>query len=186
MISILIIKFWLLLTSQMNSFKNHSLIYGHCVCMDWLSACVAIERAVNVSSGVNFNKVKSKQVAKWIICLVFIITGCTHIHDPIHRYLIDDEAEHRTWCIVQYSSSLQTFDWIVNILHFVFPFAINCNYISIGMYSHYISFSTIDYFVFIRMYETRSKSLVVSHWLFYFICSNNHDFYCICSTIRNV
>jgi tetrahydromethanopterin S-methyltransferase subunit C len=93
---------------------------------DWLSACAAIERAVNVSSGVNFNKVKSKQVAKWIICLVFIITGCTHIHDPIHRYLIDDEAEHRTWCVVQYSSSLQTFDRVVNILHFSFPFAISC------------------------------------------------------------
>jgi hypothetical protein len=57
-----------------------------------------------------------------MICLVFIITSCTHIH----RYLIDDEAEHRTWCVVKYSPSLQTFDWVVNILHFSFPFAINC------------------------------------------------------------
>jgi hypothetical protein len=135
-ISVLIIKFWLLLASQMNSFKNR-FTYAHCVCTDfflrlllssgdWLSACVAIERAVNVSSGVNFNKAKSKQIAKWMICLVFIITSCTHIHDPIHRYLIDDEAEHRTWCVVKYSPSLQTFDWVVNILHFSFPFAINC------------------------------------------------------------
>jgi hypothetical protein len=93
---------------------------------DWLSGCVAIERAINVSKGINFNKIKSKTFAKRMICFIFIFTICTYIHDPIHRRLIDDEEEHRTWCVTKYSLFLQTFDLIINILHFSIPFSINC------------------------------------------------------------
>jgi hypothetical protein len=49
---------------------------------DWLSACVAVERAISVSKGVKFNKRKSKQYKKWIILLSTI---CMHLHDSIHR-----------------------------------------------------------------------------------------------------
>ena len=129
-------KFWFLLVSQMISIGNRSFVLVQCVCVDfllrllvstndWLSACVAIERAINVSIGIDFNKQKSKHVAKWIILVVFLFTISTHIHDPISRQLINDEEEQRMWCVTKYSSTLQIFDWVVNIVHFSIPFATN-------------------------------------------------------------
>ncbi len=93
---------------------------------DWLSAYVAIERAVNIIQGINFNKLKSKKMAKWIILIVLLLTSGTYTYDPLHRRLIDDEAEQRTWYVSQYSSSVQLLDWLWNIFHFSIPFAINC------------------------------------------------------------
>jgi hypothetical protein len=93
---------------------------------DWFSACVAVERAVNVSQGINFNKSKSKQVARWIILIVILSISCTHIYDPLYRRLIDDEDEQRTWCVTQYPSSVQIFNWLLSIFHFSLPFSINC------------------------------------------------------------
>jgi hypothetical protein len=133
---ILVVKFWLLLTSQIGSIKNRSLIYVYCISLDfllrtllsasdWLSACVAIERTVNVTIGVSFNKTKSKQIAKRMIIVVFILTGCTFIHDPLHRHLIDDKEEQRTWCITEYTPFAQTYDWTINIFHFLSPFLVN-------------------------------------------------------------
>jgi hypothetical protein len=111
-------KFWLLLASQMGSINNRSFLYIQYISIDyllrsllsisnWLSACVAIERAVNVSLGIKFNKIKSKKIAKWMILIVILFTSCTYIYDPLHRDLIDDEDEQRTWCVTKYSSSVQ-------------------------------------------------------------------------------
>jgi hypothetical protein len=57
---------------------NRSFVYMQCVFIDfllglllstsdWLSACVAMERAANVSKGISFNRTKSIKVAKWMI-----------------------------------------------------------------------------------------------------------------------
>jgi hypothetical protein len=46
------------------------------------------------------------------------------IHDPIHRRLIDDN-EQRIWCIVNYSTKLNIFNSVINIIHFLLPFIIN-------------------------------------------------------------
>ncbi|UJR06888.1 hypothetical protein I4U23_011177 [Adineta vaga] len=130
------IKFWFLLIFQIGLINNRLFMFIQCVSIDfllrlflsfgdWLSACVAIERAVNVSKGIKFDKVKSKKIAKWIILFVFILTICSYIHDPNHRHLIDDDEEHRIWCMTKYSSSLQIFDWTMNLLHFLVPFLIN-------------------------------------------------------------
>ncbi|UJR29387.1 hypothetical protein I4U23_010599 [Adineta vaga] len=136
-IIILTFKFWILLASQMNWIQNRWFLRIQCISIDfllrfvlstgdWLSACVATERAVNVLKGIYFNKVKSKQYAKWMVLFVLLFTITTHIHDPIYRNLIDDKEEQRTWCIVKYSTSIQMYDWALNILHFSVPFAINC------------------------------------------------------------
>jgi hypothetical protein len=47
------------------------------------------------------------------------------IHDPIHRKLVDDKDEERSWCIVRYSSLMRIIDSIVQIFHFIIPFLIN-------------------------------------------------------------
>jgi len=123
--------------SRIGSISNRSFLYLQCALTDfilrsllstsdWFSACVAIERAVNVIQGIKFNKAKSKKMAKLMIFIVLLFTSCSYIYDPVHRRLIDDEEEQRTWCVSQYSSSVQVFDWLLNIFHFSVPFAINC------------------------------------------------------------
>jgi hypothetical protein len=134
---VLTFKFAFLVASRIGSISNRSFLYLQCALTDfilrsllstsdWFSACVAIERAVNVIQGIKFNKAKSKKMAKLMIFIVLLFTSCSYIYDPIHRRLIDDEEEQRTWCVSQYSSSVQVFDWLLNIFHFSVPFAINC------------------------------------------------------------
>ena len=136
-IVLLKIKFWFLLLSQIDSINNRSFSYIQCIFLDfllqsllstsdWLSACVAIERAMNIQRGVNFNKAKSQRAAKWISSFVIFVTISTYIYDPIYRRLMEDEDEQHMWCISQYSSFVQIFDWSLNIFHFSTPFLINC------------------------------------------------------------
>ncbi|CAF1234211.1 unnamed protein product [Rotaria sp. Silwood1] len=136
MLCILIFKVWLLLMLQIGSIKNRMFMYIQCMCIDfllrcllsindWLCAWIAVERAVNIFQGIHFNKVKSKQNAKWIIWITFLFNIISHIHDPMHRYLVDDLDEQRTWCMTKFSSLLQMYDWYMNIFHFSIPFSIN-------------------------------------------------------------
>jgi hypothetical protein len=97
----------------MGSIDNRSFLHIQCLSFDFLirvfpclHSCVSLDRAINVYQGVRFNKAKSKKIAK----SVFILTICTHIHDPIYRYLSDDEEVKRPWCLTKYSSDLQIFD----------------------------------------------------------------------------
>ncbi|CAF1690682.1 unnamed protein product, partial [Rotaria sp. Silwood1] len=92
---------------------------------DWLNACVAIERAFTAIQGLNFNKSKSKYIAKCVLPIIFLLIIISYIHDPISRELFDDEDESRIWCIVYYSSKLKIFDTFINIFHFLTPFIIN-------------------------------------------------------------
>ncbi|CAF1513822.1 unnamed protein product [Rotaria magnacalcarata] len=131
------IKFWFLLASKIGWIDHRSFLNTQCTFFEfslrlflnageWLTASVGIERAVNVTQGVNFNKAKSVKVAKWIILFVFIGNISTLIYDPMYRRLIDDEEEQRTWCVTNYSPSVGIFDVAINIFHFCIPFAMNC------------------------------------------------------------
>ena len=130
------LKFFTLLLSQMSTITNPSWLQVNCICIDfflktflaigdWLNACVAIERAVNVHLGVRFQRTQSKQVAKWIIIVVIFVTLATFLPDPIHRRVLVDKIEKRAWCVVRYSSSVQVIISSINIFHFVTPFAIH-------------------------------------------------------------
>ncbi|CAF1074452.1 unnamed protein product [Adineta steineri] len=138
MVFLLTIKFFHLLLSQMEIIQNRSLLLFNCITNDvalkvllalneWLFACVAIERCINVIQGVNFNKGKSKRVAKWVIPSLFLIIILSYIHDPIYRELIDDqdEDEHRVWCFVQYSSSMNIYNSSMTLIHFFGPLLTN-------------------------------------------------------------
>lgn len=61
-------------------------------------------------------------LAIYVIPMCVIITSLTHIHDPMHRNLVDDDEEQQSWCITSYLSPLKIFDWFVDILHFLTPF----------------------------------------------------------------
>ena len=134
-------KFIILILTQMTiitnrsflSFQCHSIdfLLRICLCMDqWLSACVAIERAITAIKGTRFDKKKSKQTAKLVIMMLLIVVTSTAIHDPIYRRLIDernndDDNLQRIWCTVSYSSALQVYNNIIHSCHFCGAFIIN-------------------------------------------------------------
>ncbi|CAF4427219.1 unnamed protein product, partial [Rotaria sp. Silwood2] len=130
------LKFLFLILSQMAIITNQSFLSSICVYMDmllksflavgeWLTAFVHIERMWTIKCGVKFNKQKSKRIAKNIIFGIFILTFLSFIHDPIRRSLLKDTEEERTWCVIRYSSSMQTYASFINILHFLLPLCIN-------------------------------------------------------------
>ena len=117
---------------------NRSLLTWNCIVLDmilrvllalsdWLYRCVAIERLPTVVKGTHFDKSKSKRMAKWVTLCLLIWIILTHLHDPIHRRLIDDIDldEQKTWCFAQYSSSAKIFHSFITLFNFSIPFLIN-------------------------------------------------------------
>ena len=132
------LKFWILVLAQMGSITNRQFLDIQCYLLDyflrcsidvdrWLTACVAIERAITMIKKVRFNKTKSKQLAKTVVILLTFIVICSHLHDPIHRRLIDEQTDeqNRVWCIVSYSSFWQRYNYTINVIHFTAPFLLN-------------------------------------------------------------
>lgn len=174
---VFILKFWFLLLSQISWSKYRPFILLNCILMDfilqslltienWLSACVAIERVFILGKGPYFNKKKSKKVAKWVIFAVILYSLISLIYDPIHRQLIDDEEELRTWCAVRYSSHMKTFDSFINIFNFIIPFSINIIsaiiiVVSISR-SHSTKNKTITYRDHLRKQFYECKHLIIS------------------------
>ena len=129
------LKLWFLILSQMSIITSQSFLLFSCISIefvlrsllaitDWLHACVAVERVLTVLLSTRFSKTKSKQISKWVIIGVILFTMTSVLHDPIHRRLIDDEEEERTWCLVRFSSSVEIFNSFINIFHFIIPFSL--------------------------------------------------------------
>jgi hypothetical protein len=138
LIIVLKIKFWILVLSQKALLTDRLFLTFSCIVTDgtlksllatneWLDACVAIERMFTVLKGVSFNKSKSERIAKWISFIIPLLTVCTYLHDPLKRELIDDfdGDEKRIWCFVQSSPSLDTYNFAINLFHFLVPMLIN-------------------------------------------------------------
>ncbi|CAF3966927.1 unnamed protein product [Adineta steineri] len=130
------IKLWILIFSQMNTITNRSFLLFNCISIefiirfllattDWLHVFVTIEQFFVAFVGINFDKAKSRKLAKRIIFIVFVLTGVSILHDPIHRRLIDDIDEERTWCLVKFTSRVETYNRFINIFHFIIPFSLN-------------------------------------------------------------
>ena len=126
-----------MIVSQMGVVTHRPFLLGHCITMDflvrvllsvgdWLRACVCVERALTVGKGVGFNPLRSKQTSKVVIGLVYLVTISTALHEPLHRHLIDDAEEQRTWCVTNYSSALD-FDQLCH-RHSAFPGTLHHQY----------------------------------------------------------
>ncbi len=74
-----------------------------------------------------FDKEKSKKLSKWVIRSVIMLAILTHIHDPLHRELVDDIDidQPRIWCLVRCSYSLTIDNSFMTLFHFLLPFSIN-------------------------------------------------------------
>ncbi|CAF1026336.1 unnamed protein product [Adineta steineri] len=129
-------KFWSLILSQAGVITKQSYFLFNCnfndfllktflAIGDWLNACVTIERAVTVVKGIHFKKSLSKKFAKWIILFLFLCITMTSIQDPLHRHLVEDKEEQRTWCITKYSTAVRNFNSAMILFHFLAPFLLN-------------------------------------------------------------
>ncbi|CAF4598315.1 unnamed protein product [Rotaria socialis] len=92
---------------------------------NWLNGCVASERAFSVFKGISFSKSKSRTMAKWIISSVVIINIILLCPQIFYLNLFDDLKEERTWCVVLYSSLLNTYSSSIVFFHFFAPFLLN-------------------------------------------------------------
>ena len=133
---IFLLKFTFLLLIQTQTITNRLALNINCFtvdilltiltsAVDWLHACVAIERGIMVMKGIKFDKAKSKRMAKNVILLILGIVSVTQVHSFFYRQLINDNEEQRIWCIVSYPPAVQTFEQIKNLFHFSVPFCIN-------------------------------------------------------------
>jgi hypothetical protein len=132
-IIIFALKYCFLVVSQMALITNRNYLTFNCIVFelllkvllssgDWLNSFVGIERVITVMKNTKFNKMKAKQIAKWMIVCICIVTATTHIHDPIYRRIIDDIDGKRSWCHVQFSSSVELYNSIILGIHFGVPF----------------------------------------------------------------
>ena len=133
---VLVLKLTFLLVSQLKLVEQRWIVQLQCqtidyllrvllVAVDWLHACVAVERVINIFKGIRFNQKLSRQSSSRIITLVIVFTSISHLHDPLNRRLIDDEDEQRTWCLTQYAMFIQIYDSLINTVHFSIPLSIN-------------------------------------------------------------
>ncbi|CAF4171734.1 unnamed protein product, partial [Adineta steineri] len=150
-ISMFIIKFWFVVLTHINVSTSLFVLRGGCASIEpilklflyldgWLNACVAVERAVLIFKGVNFDKTKSKFIARrTILILPFCIFG-TLIHEFVFRRLFEYELTPDTTdtnktngdtiklyvsCITRYSPSVQDYNTAVLFIHLVGPFIVN-------------------------------------------------------------
>jgi len=222
-ITMFTIKFWFVILIQLYSTVRSSILRTDCVfigpvlklCLyldGWLNACVAMERTVNVSKGVNFNQKKSRHAARWVIFVLPIFIMSTLIHEPIHHELFEYINpkynpisnsnnltmnmtminEYNVLCVIRYSRSVQTYNTITLFIHLVVPFLVNlfsALFIIFGTarrrsiaQTNCLSFASFNHVISIRMCRSIGKSLVISLWLFHFFYTTNACLCCICST----
>ncbi|CAF3982006.1 unnamed protein product [Adineta steineri] len=135
-VTMLLIKFWFVLLTQMNLSTSRSGLRVGCLVIEpllktslwmnsWLSACVAIERAVNTWKGVYFNKPLSKKFARVIIIFLPMVIIGTHIFEWKARDLFDDQEEQRLLCVTLYSELLYKVMTANMFCHFMIPFGVN-------------------------------------------------------------
>ncbi|CAF1557701.1 unnamed protein product [Didymodactylos carnosus] len=132
-------KYIYLLDDQMSLLPHHRNINYYCCitldfflsCLpsmfDWFTACIALERAINVVRGVTFDKILSEKVSKYIFIIVILFNILTSIHEPLSRELIEDpRIIGHSSCVIKYKTDLlKKYAIFVNIFHLTVPFMVN-------------------------------------------------------------
>jgi hypothetical protein len=133
---------------------------------NWLNACVALERSITVYKEVNFNKMLSKRIARWMIAILPLLIMTSIIHEPLHRKLFDDTDEQRLWCVFEYFSSVQIYNIIILFFHLVGPFCVNLVSASFIIFSsarrRAITQKRLTYNEHLRQQFKEHKNLIIS------------------------
>ena len=96
---------------------------------------MAVERAILVYKGINFDKEKSARMARRIILILPFCIMATIVHEPVHRQLIvytepKDRSQNQqnatqVWCLNRYSPSVQNYNTVILFFHLLGPFLAN-------------------------------------------------------------
>jgi hypothetical protein len=95
---------------------------------DWLTACVAVERSVNIIKGALFKKADSVRWAKRVILLLTVVVLGSAWDEPLIRQLIDDPRAtvRHTWCVVTYPWPwLEYYRLTMNLINLIVPVSIS-------------------------------------------------------------
>ncbi|CAF1248081.1 unnamed protein product [Didymodactylos carnosus] len=131
-------RFYYLLATQLNVVKNLKAAYWSCISLeyflsvcpalfDWLTACVAIERSVNIIKGILFEKKESVKWAKRVVGVLVILVCASSWHELFIRQLTDDPRSFtHTWCVVKFRwSRIEYYRLVVNLVNLIVPWCIN-------------------------------------------------------------
>jgi hypothetical protein len=138
-LSIFVGRFFYLLGTQINHVNNRSATRWSCISLeyflsvcpmlfDWLTACVAVERSVNIIKGVSFKKSDSVWWAKRITIFLTIVVLTSAWHVPLIHQLIDDPRAItlHTWCVVTFPWPwLKYYRLMINLINLIVPGSIN-------------------------------------------------------------
>jgi hypothetical protein len=64
---------------------------------DWIHTCISFERTVCTIKGINFNKLSSIRMAKFVIPILFIEVILTSAHNIFNHGLIADPLAELHW-----------------------------------------------------------------------------------------
>lgn len=94
--------------------------------VDWLAACVAVDRAVAAVIGVSLERTKSIRAARCVTVSLFTFVVTTAIYRPLNQHLLNDPRRPLSWCILKFNTAwLSKYHVILNIVHLIVPFLIN-------------------------------------------------------------
>ncbi|CAF1568435.1 unnamed protein product [Rotaria magnacalcarata] len=96
-------------------------------------------------------------MAKRMIFLVIILTIFTHIHEPLHRQLINDldGDQQRIWCLSQYSPTITKYNTFITLFQPVIPFSI-----------YFVSASALIIVAACSRFKIESKQTFKEHFQF--------------------
>ncbi|UJR24163.1 hypothetical protein I4U23_027129 [Adineta vaga] len=135
-VSLLLIKYWFIIYIYINPSIDRLILRIGCLLMEpllrlvlymsnWLNSCVSIERTMSVYYGIQFNRRRSRSIARWISLILPFLILISMIFELINRDLFDDYDENRVWCVLHYSKFIQTSTTIIQLFHFIIPFLVN-------------------------------------------------------------
>jgi hypothetical protein len=127
-----------LIISQMIIINNKKLLEINCLLFyfifqtflsfcDWIYTCISFERTVCTIKGINFNKLLSVRMVKFVIPILFIGVILTSVHNIFNHGLITDpRADDRFWCVIEYKQPwLRTYAISIDLFNIFTPFCIN-------------------------------------------------------------
>ncbi|CAF1031787.1 unnamed protein product [Didymodactylos carnosus] len=139
------LRFTYMLLTQMYVFESLLLLKVSCVFLeyfvrlipsifDWLTVCVACERAYTVMKGINFTKnlsLKTVRIAHSLIPVVFLVNILSSLHRPFNLNLVDEPTiaaniQGHPWCLLNFNLKwLNSYEIFMNLFHLILPFSIN-------------------------------------------------------------
>lgn len=134
--NLFVLKFWLLLLSQQTFSGRYYITHLNCLIIEpflkatihldnWFNACVAIERAVAVAKGIDFDKRNSKKASKFIIIVLLFGVVSLYLPQFMHLQVFEDDIENRSWCVVAYQPWLHFYSMSLIFVHYFVPLLLN-------------------------------------------------------------